>query len=41
MQVLVEWRAKDPNHVTWVAAVKELLHALKVTFVCLPAGWHV
>ena len=29
-QVLVEWRAKDPGHAAWVAAIKDLLAALKV-----------
>lgn len=29
-KVLMEWRAKDPNHLTWVQAVKALLAALKV-----------
>ncbi|KAI3423920.1 hypothetical protein D9Q98_009754 [Chlorella vulgaris] len=28
-KVLMEWRGKDPGHVTWVQAVKELLLALK------------
>lgn len=26
----MEWRSKDPNHVAWVQALKELLAALKV-----------
>lgn len=26
----MEWRAKDPNHVTWVQALKDLLAGLKV-----------
>ena len=33
-QVLVEWRAKDPNHVPWVASIKELLQGLKVRCGC-------
>ncbi|PRW32688.1 cyclase-associated 1 [Chlorella sorokiniana] len=28
-KVLVEWRAKDPNHAPWVASIKELLQSLK------------
>jgi adenylyl cyclase-associated protein len=29
-KVLMEWRAKDPAHAPWVAAVKALLQGLKV-----------
>lgn len=29
-KVLMEWRSKDPNHVAWVQALKELLAELKV-----------
>lgn len=36
-KVLMEWRAKDPNHATWVAALKELLQALKASVGCW--GW--
>jgi hypothetical protein len=38
-QVLVEWRAKDPGHAAWVAALKELLQGLKVgELVCWKGG---
>jgi hypothetical protein len=30
-KVLMEWRAKDPAHAPWVAAVKALLQGLKVS----------
>lgn len=28
-KILVEWKTKDPNHVSWVHAIKELTQALK------------
>lgn len=47
-KVLMEWRAKDPNHVTWVGAVKAAMLALRVgvrverVCVCVSVGgWSV
>ena len=36
-KVLMEWKAKDPAHVPWVQAVKELMLGLKVRGRALPS----